>query len=114
MHYTGMAAVTFRPMSIPMDLTHSVGISSLGTVGIGGVTLLILSLAILTSLVDRRFSAQALELHLSEQRYRQLVESAQVILWRSGVDTTDFSYVNQEAETLLGYPIEEWTGDVLD
>jgi PAS domain S-box-containing protein len=109
MHYTGMAAVTFRPMSIPMDLTHSVEISSLGTVGIGGVTLLILSLAILTSLVDRRFSAQALELHLSEQRYRQLVESAQVILWRSGVDTTDFSYVNQEAETLLGYPIEKWT-----
>src|SRR5580698_9530979 len=41
MHYTGMAAVTFRPMSIPMDLTHSVEISSLGTVGIGGVTLLI-------------------------------------------------------------------------
>jgi PAS domain S-box-containing protein len=109
MHYTGMAAVTFRPMSPVVDLSHSVAISSLGTVGIGGVALLILSLAILTSLVDRRFSAQSMELHLSEQRYRQLVESAQVILWRCGVDTTDFSYVNQEAETLLGYPIVEWT-----
>jgi len=110
MHYTGMAAVTFRSMSGPMDLAHSVQISSVGTVGIGGVALLILSLAILTSLIDRRFSAQSLELHLSEQRYRQLVESAQVILWRCSVDTGEFSYANQEAEVLLGYPVEKWLG----
>ena len=109
MHYTGMAAVTFKSMSAPMDVTHSVQISSVGTVGIGGVALLILSLTILTSLMDRRFSAQSLELHLSEQRYRQLVESAQVILWRSSVDRSEFSYVNQEAEVLLGYPVEKWT-----
>src|ERR1700733_1525374 len=108
MHYTGMAAVTFRSMAGPMDLSHSVQISSVGTVGIGGVTLLILSLTILTSLMDRRFSAQSLELHLSEQRYRQLVESAQGILWRSNIDSSEFSYVNQEAEVLLGYPVEKW------
>src|SRR3984957_20199474 len=100
MHYTGMAAVTFRSMLTPVDLTHSVQISSVGTVGIGGVALLILSLTILTSLMDRRFSAQSLELHLSEQRYRQLEESAQVILWRCSVDRSEFSYVNQEAEVL--------------
>jgi PAS domain S-box-containing protein len=109
MHYTGMAAVSFTPMAMPVDLTHSVGVSSLGIVGIGGVTLLILSIAILTSLIDRRFSAQSLELHTSEQRYRQLVESAQVILWRGGVDTNRFSYVNREAEELLGFSTEKWT-----
>jgi PAS domain S-box-containing protein len=109
MHYTGMAAVTFRSMAGPMDLTHSVQISSVGTVSIGGVALLILSLTILTSLMDRRFSAQSLELHLSEQRYRQLVESAQVILWRCSLNTSEFSYVNQEAEVLLGYPVAKWT-----
>jgi PAS domain S-box-containing protein len=109
MHYTGMAAVSFTPMAMPVDLAHSVGISSLGIVGIGGVTLLILSIAILTSLIDRRFSAQSLELHTSEQRYRQLVESAQVILWRCGVDAKDFSYVNREAEELLGFTTEKWT-----
>ena len=109
MHYTGMAAVTFRSMAVQMDLTHSVQISSVGTVGIGGVTLLVLSLTILTSLMDRRFSAQSLELHLSEQRYRQLVESAQVILWRSSIDSSEFNYVNQEAEALLGYPLQRWT-----
>jgi PAS domain S-box-containing protein len=109
MHYTGMAAVTFTPMKSNLDLAHSVSITSLGTFGIAAVTLMVLMLAILTSFIDRRFSAQALELHLSEQRYRQLVESAQVILWRSGLDLANFSYVNQQAEDLLGYPPATWT-----
>jgi PAS domain S-box-containing protein len=108
MHYTGMAAVTFTLIASTVDLNHSVEISSLGIFGIGSVTMIVLVLAILTSLVDRRFSAQSLELQLSEQSYRQLVESVQVILWRGGVDTTEFSYVNQEAEDLLGYPAQKW------
>jgi PAS domain S-box-containing protein len=108
MHYTGMAAATFYPSDAAVDLSHSVEISSLGIVGIGGVTLMVLFLAILTSFVDRRFSAQSLELHLSEQRYRQLVDSAQVVMWRRTVDTAEFSYVNQEAENLLGYPTQQW------
>jgi PAS domain S-box-containing protein len=110
MHYTGMAAASFRPTAVKVDLTHSVKISSIGIVGIGGVAFMALSLAILTSLVDRRFSAQSLELHHSERLYRDLVESAKVILWRGGLDAASFSYVNQEAEDLLGYPIQEWTG----
>jgi len=110
MHYTGMAAAGFRFTAVPPDLTHSVRISSLGIVGIGGATFMTLSLAILTSLVDRRFSAQSLKLHQSEQRYRELVESARVILWRAGLDGARFTYINQVAEDLLGYPIQKWTG----
>src|ERR1700689_2557091 len=64
MHYTGMAAVTLAPMKTNVDWAHSVGITSLGTFGIGAVALIVLILAILTSFIDRRFSAQALELHL--------------------------------------------------
>jgi PAS domain S-box-containing protein len=109
MHYTGMAAASFRYSAATVDLINSVEISFLGTVGIGGVAFLVLFLAIITSMVDRRFSAQALELQQSEQRYRQLVDSAQVILWRAGSDCRNFSYVNQEAEDLLGYPIHNWT-----
>jgi PAS domain S-box-containing protein len=108
MHYTGMAAVTFTPMDNPIDLNHSIGITSLGTFGIGSVSLIILLVAIVTSFVDRRFSLQSLELRLSEERYRQLVESAQVILWRSSVDVSEFSYVNHQAEEMLGYPLTEW------
>jgi two-component system sensor histidine kinase/response regulator len=108
MHYTGMAAVTFTRMDSAPNLTHSIEISELGIAAIIVVTFMVLGLTILTSLVDRRFSAQSLELSLSEQRYRQLVESAQVILWRRNVDSTQFNFVNKEAEELLGYPPEQW------
>ena len=110
MHYTGMAAAAFRYTAVAPNLTHSVKISSIGIVGIGTVTFMILSLAILTSLVDRRFSAQSLQLNQSEERYRELVDSAKVILWRASLDAAGFSYINHEADDLLGYPVEHWTG----
>src|ERR1700681_3411967 len=62
MHYTGMAAASFTPASMPADLSHAVSISTLGTVGIAAVTFVVLGLALLTSWVDRRFAAQTLEL----------------------------------------------------
>jgi hypothetical protein len=61
MHYTGMAAASFIPSAEPLDLSHAVSISSLGTVGIATVTLIVLGLTVLTSAADRRFSAQALD-----------------------------------------------------
>jgi two-component system sensor histidine kinase/response regulator len=111
MHYTGMAAASFAASGVVPDLSAAVDVSSLGTAGIIVVAFMVLSLAVLTSLIDRRFSAQAMELELSEQRYRQLVESAQVILWRRNIQTSQFSYVNQEAQALLGYPIGQWMAE---
>ena len=67
MHYTGMAAASFVP-SFPPTLTHSVSVSSVGTVAIGVVTLILMGLAILTSSVGRRFDAQHLEFALAETR----------------------------------------------
>jgi len=98
-----MAAVTFVPMATVPDFSHSLEISSLGLAGIVGFTTLLLSIAIITSLIDRRFSVQNLALDRSEQRLRQLVESAQVVLWRSAVDGTRCNFVNREAEALLGF-----------
>jgi NO-binding membrane sensor protein with MHYT domain/CheY-like chemotaxis protein len=77
MHYTGMAAASFT--SLPSengDLAHAVGISSLGLAGILVVTFMVLGLVLITSLVDRRFSVQAVQLESSEQRYRMIVETA--------------------------------------
>jgi len=62
MHYTGMAAASFTPTGMPADLSHAVGISTLGTAGIAAVTFIVLGLALLTSWVDRRFAVQTLEL----------------------------------------------------
>ncbi len=108
MHYSGMAAVSFTTSSGVLDLTHTVGVSSLGIGAITMVTIVVLILAVVTSFIDRRLTAQALELEATEQRYRQLVESAQVIIWRKSLKTHEFSYVNKEAEVLLGYPAEQW------
>ena len=110
MHYTGMAAVSYTRMASAGDVSHAVEITALGTAGVAAVSLMVLLLAIATSFIDRRFSAQAIELQLSEQRLRQLVESAQVVLWRGALDMQTFTYVNQEAGDLLGYPSALWTG----
>ena len=111
MHYVGMAAATFVPIAGIPDASHALAISSIGLTAIVGITTIVLAIAIGTSLIDRRFSAQTVALDRSEQRLRQLVESAQVILWRSDVDGTRCSFVNREAETVLGFPIESWLNE---
>ena len=68
MHYTGAAAATFIPAASALDQSHAVSISSLGTLGIAAATLQVLGVAVLSSLVDRRFDAQALELALAQAR----------------------------------------------
>src|SRR5438132_2559085 len=69
MHYTGMAAASFTPSSLPVDLSRAVSISTLSIAGIAAATLIVLGLALLTSWVDRRFAAQALE--LQEEKLHQ-------------------------------------------
>jgi two-component system sensor histidine kinase/response regulator len=77
MHYTGMAAATFTPVSVSSgNLTHALNISSLGTMSIIVVTFMILGLTVVTSLIDRRFSAQALELASSEKKSQQILETS--------------------------------------
>jgi PAS domain S-box-containing protein len=69
MHYTGMAAASFTLSDTPVDLSHAVSISTLGTLGIASVTLILLGLALLTSWLDRRFAVRTLE--LQEEKLRQ-------------------------------------------
>jgi two-component system sensor histidine kinase/response regulator len=67
MHYTGMAAATFMPSNAPLDLSHAVNVNALGTAGIILVTMMVLSLAVLSSIVDRKYSAQqALQIEAAE------------------------------------------------
>ena len=69
MHYTGMAAASFTPSGMPTDLSHAVSSSTLGTAGIAAATFIVLGLALLTSLVDRRFAAQTAE--VQEEKLQQ-------------------------------------------
>jgi PAS domain S-box-containing protein len=69
MHYTGMAAASFTPSGLAVDLSHAVGISTVGTAGIAAATFIVLGLALMTSWVDRRFATQALE--VQEEKLQQ-------------------------------------------
>ncbi|HUY12983.1 MAG TPA: response regulator [Terriglobia bacterium] len=102
MHYTGMAAASFTPAPLVEDTSNSIGISLLGSLGIVIVTLLVLGLAILTSTVDRHFSAQALKLESSEKRYRQLFERCLAGIFRTTLGGR-FLDVNKAFCHMFGY-----------
>lgn len=102
MHYTGMAAASFTPVGEPPDLSHAVSISALGTTSIAMVTLLVLGLAVLTSLFDRRYSAQTLELESAEQRYRLLFERSLAGVMRTTLDGSILD-CNHTCARIFGY-----------
>ncbi|MGH9530044.1 MAG: bifunctional diguanylate cyclase/phosphodiesterase, partial [Terriglobales bacterium] len=108
MHYTGMAAVSFMPTGTPPDLSYAVDISVLANSAIILVTLVILGFVLLTSLVDRRFSAQARDLALSEERYHLLFESNPQPTLVFDLDTQLFVAVNRAAVTTYGFSAEEF------
>jgi two-component system sensor histidine kinase/response regulator len=75
MHYVGMSAVSYVPATIDVaSLDHAINISEFGVSGIGLIALMVLNLAIVMSLFDRRLTKQAMELELSRERYRMMEE----------------------------------------
>jgi two-component system sensor histidine kinase/response regulator len=112
MHYTGMAAATFTPStSSHQDLSHAVSVSSLSVVGITIVTLMVLGLVLLTSLADRRFSIQALELE-SSRRHHQIIETALDAFVEMDSDGLITNW-NARAETTFGWSRSEAIGQAL-
>jgi len=44
----------------------------------------------------------------SEQRYRDLIQGLDAIVWEADARTLAFSFVSRRAETVLGFPVERW------
>jgi PAS domain S-box-containing protein len=101
MHYTGMAAVTFRAMDASVDLVRSVEITSLGIAGIGGVTFMLLFIVILTSFVDRRFSLQSLELQRERDLLRILLDNIPDYIYFKNANN-QFIRINKSLASWLG------------
>ena len=105
MHYTAMAAVTFRYSDEVPDLSHALSISSLGILGISIVPAMVIVVALLTSLVDRLQKQKALLDKLFEQAPQAV---ALMSLDRRVV------MVNREYTRVFGYTPEEALGRSLE
>ena len=111
MHYTGMAAASFTPSGMPVDLSHAVSISTLGTAGISAVTFVVLGMALLTSWLDRRFAAQTLELQEEKlQRSEAYLAEAQRLThtgsWAWRVAGRDALHLSEEWYRIYGFDPE--------
>jgi diguanylate cyclase (GGDEF)-like protein/PAS domain S-box-containing protein len=89
MHYTGMWAATFRASGIAPDLTHAIGISTIGVVAIGTISFLVLGVAIASSVVDRFMSVQKGDLSTARERelyFQTMAEAVPEIIWTANPD----------------------------
>ncbi len=102
MHYTGMAAVSYFPSSRMEQTAHAVEISYLGVGGISAVSLIVLGIAAITSVLDRKLSAQERQLAASHERYRLLFERSPSAVHRSALDGTVLD-CNDACARILGY-----------
>jgi PAS domain S-box-containing protein len=57
--------------------------------------------------ITERKRAEA-ALKQSQQRYESLVHSIDGVVWEADAKTFQFTFVSQQAEKFLGYPIENW------
>ncbi|MCS6865621.1 MAG: PAS domain S-box protein [Gemmataceae bacterium] len=48
------------------------------------------------------------ECQTRQKRYEQLVATVDGIVWEADAQTFQFTFVSQQAERLLGYPVEQW------
>jgi PAS domain S-box-containing protein len=57
---------------------------------------------------ERAARAEAVAAH---HRFRDLVNSVDGIVWEADAETFVFSFVSEQAERILGYPIERWLNE---
>lgn len=104
MHYISMIGMTIQTTDVDtMTLDHTNFLS----VGLGVGTLVILTIFIVSSLIDRKLTTQSLKLSQTEQDYRSLFEHNPDIVVRFDMHGYVLS-INKALERITGYKIDEW------
>jgi len=106
MHYTGMAAARFTPSALVPDLSHAVTISSLGAAGIATVSVMVLCIALVTSMTDRLQKQRSLldELFAQNPLAMALLDLDNRIVRINREFSRVFGYLPQEA---IGHTLRE-------
>jgi PAS domain S-box-containing protein len=60
-------------------------------------------------ITDRKRAEETLA--RTQHRYKQLVDSIDGIVWEGDAQTFEYYFVSQQAERMLGYPVERWTSE---
>jgi diguanylate cyclase (GGDEF)-like protein/PAS domain S-box-containing protein len=113
MHYTGMRAASFRASGVAPDLTHTIGISTIGIVAICAISFLVLGAAIASSFFDRFMAAQTGNLNLSRERelyFQTMAEAVPEIIFTADPDGMD-DYFNQRGLDYTGLTLEQLRGN---
>jgi len=56
--------------------------------------------------MERKHAEQ--QLSLEQQRFMDMVNTVEGIVWEADAETFKFTFVNKQAERILGYPVERW------
>jgi PAS domain S-box-containing protein len=62
-------------------------------------------------LSNERLHGAVAEAVAAEHRFRDLVNSGEAIVWEADATTFQFSFVSNQAERILGYPVERWMSE---
>lgn len=62
------------------------------------------------ALIHREVKAR-MDAEIAREKYRNLVNGLDAIVWEADANTWEFNFVSKRAEEILGYPIEEWLGN---
>jgi len=84
MHYTGMWAATFRVSGVAPNRTNALGISTVGIAAISAGSLLVLGVAIASSVYDRFLTRQKGDLNQAREReryFQTMAEAVPEMIW---------------------------------
>ncbi|HMH03373.1 MAG TPA: PAS domain S-box protein [Candidatus Udaeobacter sp.] len=61
--------------------------------------------------LEGKVKERTAELTWSNDRFRNLVNTVGGVVWEADAETFKFSFVSDEAERILGFPVEQWLGE---